>query len=175
MIQGILTFQFKLNQNDDTGDIDPEFSPIQLVFQNETYNENNYVDLIDENDIFGTFYQHTVGLQSAKYGVSNYFVGRLKETPYQVYSYFKQLNDGSQYLTISIFEIDDEVELFKELIADMAKRLDNIFEKLSKAQNTRQLELISNVNIRLMNELKYTIFQIERLSRLDKLQKVALI
>jgi len=35
--------------------------------------------------------------------------------------------------------------------------------------------LISNVNIRLMNELKYTIFQIQRLSQLDRLQKVALI
>jgi len=46
---------------------------------------------------------------------------------------------------------------------------------LTKASNTRQLDLISNVNIRLKNELKYTIFQIERLSQLDKLQKVALI
>jgi hypothetical protein len=110
-----------------------------------------------------------------KYGFSNFFTGRLRETPYQVLSYFKQLTEGTQYLTLSLFELDDEVELFEDLIKDMAKRLDNIFDKLTKAANTKQLDLISNVNIRLMNELKYTIFQVDRLSQLDKLQKVALI
>jgi hypothetical protein len=74
-----------------------------------------------------------------------------------------------------LFELDDELELFEDLIKDMGKRLDTIYDKLTKASNTRQLDLISNVNIRLKNELKYTIFQIERLSQLDKLQKVSLI
>ncbi len=175
MIQGILTFSFLLNQNETTGEINPEFSPIQLVFQNEQFNENNYSELIIENDIFATFYQHTTGLFGTKYGFSNFYEGKLKETPYQVVSYFKQLPDGTQYLTISIFELDDEIELFEDILKDMAKRLDTIFDKLAKATNTKQLDLISNVNIRLMNELKYTIFQIERLSQLDRLQKVALI
>lgn len=175
MIQGILTFNFLLNQNETTGEINPEFSPIQLVFQNEQFNENNYFELIIENDIFATFYQHTTGLFGTKYGFSNFYEGKLKETPYQVVSYFKQLPDGTQYLVISVFELDDEIELFEDILKDMAKRLDTIFEKLAKATNTKQLDLISNVNIRLMNELKYTIFQIERLSQLDRLQKVALI
>ncbi|MFX0018070.1 MAG: hypothetical protein ACFFAK_02900 [Promethearchaeota archaeon] len=175
MIQGILTFNFLLNQNEMTGEINPEFSPMQLVFQNNQFNENNYFELIIENDIFATFYQHTTGLFGTKYGFSNFYEGKLKETPYQVVSYFKQLPDGTQYLTISIFELDDEIELFEDILKDMAKRLDTIFEKLAKATNTKQLDLISNVNIRLMNELKYTIFQIERLSQLDRLQKVALI
>ena len=175
MIQGILTFQFKINQKEDTGEINPEFSPIQLVFQNEEFNESNYSGLIVGDDIFATFYQHTTGVFGMKFGFSNFFTGRLRETPYQVLSYFKQLADGTQYLTLSLFELDDDIELFEDLIKDMAKRLDNIFDKLTKATNTRQLDLISNVNIRLMNELKYTIFQIERLSQLDRLQKVALI
>jgi len=175
MIQGILTFQFNLNQNETTGEINPEFSPIQLVFSNKKFNENNFSGLIVENDIFANFYQHTVGIFSMKYGFSNYYTGHLKDTPYQVSSYFKQLADGTQYLTISLFELDDELELFEDLIKDMGKRLDTIYDKLTKASNTRQLDLISNVNIRLKNELKYTIFQIERLSQLDKLQKVALI
>ncbi|MFW9946553.1 MAG: hypothetical protein ACFFDX_06955 [Candidatus Odinarchaeota archaeon] len=175
MIQGILTFNFLLNQNETTGEINPEFSPMQLVFQNNQFNENNYFELIIENDIFATFYQHTTGLFGTKYGFSNFYEGKLKETPYQVVSYFKQLPDGTQYLTISIFELDDEIELFEDILKDMAKRLDTIFEKLAKATNTKQLDLVSNVNIRLMNELKYTIFQIERLSQLDRLQKVALI
>ncbi len=175
MIQGILTFQFNLNQNETTGEINPEFSPIQLVFSNKRFDENNFSGLIMENDIFANFYQHTVGIFGMKYGFSNYYTGHLKDTPYQVSSYFKQLADGTQYLTISLFELDDELELFEDLIKDMGKRLDTIYEKLTKASNTRQLDLISNVNVRLKNELKYTIFQIERLSQLDKLQKVSLI
>jgi len=175
LIQSICTFQFKLNQNETTGEIDPEFSPIQLVFKNKKFKEDDFSELIIENDIFATFYQHTTGIIGMKYGFSNFYTGRLKETPYQVLSYFKQLADGTQYLAMSIFELDDEIELFEDLIEDMAKRLDTIFEKLTKAVNTRQLDLVSNVNVRLMNELKYTIFQIERLSQLDKLQKVALI
>ena len=178
MIQGILTFKFEMNQDETTGEIDPEFSPITTVFSSSTskkFDETNFSGLIMENDIFANFYQHTVGIFNPKYGFSNYYTGHLKETPYQVFSYFKQLADGTQYLTISMFELDDEIELFEDLIKDMAKRLDTIYDKLTKASNTRQLDLISNVNIRLKNELKYTIFQIERLSQLDKLQKVALI
>ena len=170
-----MTFQFNLNQNETTGEINPEFSPIQLVFSNKRFDENNFSGLIMENDIFANFYQHTVGIFGMKYGFSNYYTGHLKDTPYQVSSYFKQLADGTQYLTISLFELDDELELFEDLIKDMGKRLDTIYEKLTKASNTRQLDLISNVNVRLKNELKYTIFQIERLSQLDKLQKVSLI
>ena len=175
MIQGILTFKFNINQNETTGEINPEFSPIQLVFSNKKFDENNFSGLIMENDIFANFYQHTVGIFGMKYGFSNYYTGHLKDTPYQVSSYFKQLADGTQYLTISLFELDDELELFEDLIKDMGKRLDLIYEKLTKASNTRQLDLISNVNVRLKNELKYTIFQVERLSQLDKLQKVSLI
>ena len=175
MIQGILTFKFNINQNETTGEINPEFSPIQLVFSNKKFDENDFSGLIMENDIFANFYQHTVGIFGMKYGFSNYYTGHLKDTPYQVSSYFKQLADGTQYLTISLFELDDELELYEDLIKDMGKRLDIIYEKLTKASNTRQLDLISNVNVRLKNELKYTIFQIERLSQLDKLQKVSLI
>ncbi|MFX1556614.1 MAG: hypothetical protein ACFFC9_05125 [Promethearchaeota archaeon] len=164
-----------MNQNETTGEINPEFSPIQLVFKNEQYTEQNYNELIIENDIFATFYQHTTGVTGVKYGFSNFYEGKLKETPYQVLSYFKQLPDGTQYLVMSLFELDDEIELFEDIMKDMAKRLDTILEKLTKAVNTKQMDLISNVNIRLMNELKYTIFQVERLSQLDRLQKVALI
>ena len=42
MIQGIMTFQFILSQNETTGEINPEFSPIQLVFSNKNFDENNF-------------------------------------------------------------------------------------------------------------------------------------
>lgn len=174
MIQGILTFQFKINQKD-TGEIEPEFEPIHLEFRDETYNEDNYSKLIAENDIFATFYQHTTGLFGVTYSYSNFYTGRLKDTPYQIISYFKQSADGSQFLVISIFELDDEIEIFEDLIKEMGSRLDKIFDKLTRAKSSKQLSLISNINIRLKNEVKFTIFQVDRLSNLDKLQKVALI
>ncbi len=176
MIQGILTFQFVLNQKD-TGEIEPEFKPIQLVFREdeEYFTRDNYLELIVENDIFATFYQHTTGIFNTKQELGNFYTGRLKETPYQVLSYFRQENDGSQFLTISVFELDDEIQLFEELMKDLTKRLDEIFQTILRAQNSKQISLISNINIRLANELKFTVFQIERLSRLDKIQKVALI
>jgi hypothetical protein len=174
LIQGILTFQFKINQKE-TGEIEPEFEPIQLIFQDEKFDENNFSELLGENDIFAIFYQHTTGLFGVKYSYSNFYEGRLKETPYQVLSYFKQVADGTQYLAISIFELDDELAIFEDLIKEMGNRLDVIFDKLTRAKNSKQLSLIENINIRLKNEIKFTIFQVERLSNLDKLQKVALI
>ena len=176
MIQGIFTLQFLLNQKE-TGEIEPEFRPIQLIFREdeEHFNKDNYSELIDENDVFATFYQHTTGIFNPKSEISNFYTGRLKDTPYQVLSYFRQEKDGSQFLAISIFELDDEVPLFEDLVKDLAKRLDAIYQTLLRAQNSKQISLISNINIRLANELKFTLFQIERLSRLVKLQKAALI
>ena len=174
LIQGILTFQFKINQKE-SGEIEPEFEPIQLIFREEKFDEDDFSGLIVENDIFAIFYQHTTGLSGVKYSYTNFYEGRLKETPYQVISYFKQVADGTQYLAISIFELDDEIEIFEDLIKQMGNRLDTIIDKLTRARNSKQLSLIENINIRLKNEIKFTIFQIDRLSNLDKLQKVALI
>jgi hypothetical protein len=174
LIQGILTFQFKINQKD-TGEIEPVFEPIQLIIRDENSDEDDFSALLTQNDIFASFYQHTTGLFGVKYSYSNFYTGRLKDTPYQVISYFKQVADGTQYLTISVFELDDEIEIFEDLINDMGSRLDTIFDKLTRAKNSKQLSLIENINIRLKNEIKFTIFQVDRLSNLDKLQKIALI
>ncbi|MBD3256275.1 MAG: hypothetical protein GF383_14350, partial [Candidatus Lokiarchaeota archaeon] len=176
MIQGIFTFQFVLNQTD-IGEIEPEFRPIQLIFRDDEdyFSKDNYNELIHENDIFAVFYQHATGIFGQKKEYKNFYTGRLKETPYQVYSYFRQEKDGSQFLSICIFELDDEIELFEELIKELARKLDVIFPTLVRAYSSKQVSLITNTNKRLENELKFTLFQIERLSRLDKLQKVALI
>jgi hypothetical protein len=174
MIQGILNYQFVLNPKD-TGEIEPEFRPIQLIFKNEEFTPKNYSGLIAINDLFAIFYQHTTGVRGGAAGYSNFYSGRLKETPYQVISYFRQEASGAQYLTISIFELDDELPIFEEKIKSMATRLDYIFETLEKAKSTSQVSLISKIATRLEDELKFTIFQVERLSNLDKLQKAALI
>lgn len=175
MIQGILTFKFELNEQD-TGEINPEFEPIQLQFREDSeFGEANYQSMLVKNDIFATYYQQITGLFGRTYEYSNIYFGTLKETPFQIISYFKQVSDGSQYLTISVFDLDDEIDLFRDIITDMAERLDDIYEKLSLAQKNRELEKITNLNIRLKNELKFAIFQVDRLSNLDNIQKVALI
>ncbi len=174
MIQAILTYQFVLNPKE-TGEIEPEFSPIQLIFKNEEFNKNDYKELIVQNDIFAIFYQHTTGVMHETGAYGNFYTGRLKETPYEVISYFRQEADGSQFLTISIFELDDEKEIFDELIRALAKKLDVTYETLIRAKSSKQLALIEKVHTKLGDDIKFTIFQIERLSNLDKLQKAALI
>ncbi|MGV9173777.1 MAG: hypothetical protein ACOC35_14615 [Promethearchaeia archaeon] len=175
MIQAILSYQFVLNQNETTGEIEPEFRPLQLVFNNDDFSEEDYSDLIVENDIFAIFYQHTTGIYGVSGDYSNFYSGRLKETPYQVFSYFKQTDDGSQFLAISIFELDDDIEIFEKIIRDLANKLNTTFETLLRARNSRQLSLITKTNEKLEEQIKFTIFQVERLSNLDKLQKAALI
>ncbi|MFX1476794.1 MAG: hypothetical protein ACFFCI_01560 [Promethearchaeota archaeon] len=174
MIQGILVFQFKINQKE-TGEIEPKFEPIQLIFRDDDYDETKWNEYLHENDLFAVFYQHTTGLSGVKYSYSNFYTGRLKETPYQIISFFKQVADGTQYLAISIFELDDEIEIFEDLINEMGTRLDSILDKLTRATSSKQISLVENITIRMKNEIKFTIFQVDRLSNLDKLQKTALI
>jgi len=177
LIQAILSFQFVLNQKE-TGEIEPEFKPIKLIFKSldgQNYTKENYSDLINQNDIFAIFYQHTTGIYGVSGAYGNFYIGRLKKTPYQVVSYFRQEEDRSQFLTISIFDLDDEVEIYEDLIKSMAKKLDVLFETLVKANQSRKVSLITNVLNRIEDELRLTIFQVERLSNLDKLQKAALI
>ena len=174
MIEGILTFQFVLNQKV-TGEVIPEFQAVQLLFNNKDFTEQHYSELITQTDIFSIFYNHTTSVHDLAGGFSNFYTGRLKETPYQVISFFKQLPNESQYLTISIFSLTDEIEVYEELIKNMGKRLDYIFETLEKAKESNQISILTNINKSLRNELKFTSFQVERLSNLDKIQKVALI
>ena len=59
MIKGILTFQFELNQSE-SGDIEPNYSPIQVNFTDKKYNIKNYNELIGENDIFSIFIPYII-------------------------------------------------------------------------------------------------------------------
>ena len=72
MIQGILSFQFKINQKE-TGEIEPKFEPIQLIFRDEEIDESKWGEFLHENDLFAVFYQHITGLSGVKYSYSNFF------------------------------------------------------------------------------------------------------
>ena len=159
----------------ETGEIEPEFIPIQLIFKEKKFTKEDFSDLITKTDIFSIFYHHTTSVHEITGAYSNFYSGRLKNTPYKVISYFKQETTDSQYLAISLFSLNDELAIFESLIKSMGERLDVIFETLDRAKNMEQISLIDNINKNLEKELKFAIFQVERLSNLDKLQKVALI
>ena len=127
MIQGILAFQYALNETEE-GEIQPEFKPMQLIFNNDKLNKDDYSELLIENDIFALFYEHSTGLHPGIGDYSNFYTGRLNETSYQVISYYKQFGDGSRFLTISIFDLYDELELFEPFIKNNAERLDIIYK-----------------------------------------------
>jgi len=174
VIQAILCYQFIISF-EESGEIEPEFKPLKLIFNNPEFNEQRYSDLIVENDIFGIFYQHTTGLLRSKDAISTFYSGRLKETPFQVVSFFRQETDGSQFITILFFDIDDEIERFEDLILSMSKRLTKIFGDLKEIDPLRKLVLYDKAISRVDNELRYTLYQIDRLFQLDKLQKAALL
>ncbi len=174
MIQGILTFQFVLNP-EDIQVIFPHFHPIELLFQENKFNKDNFSELISDKDIYAVLYQHTTGIFKDMGKQSNFYYGHLNETPYQVLSFFTQMETGAQYIAISLFEKEDDVGMYEKLIKDMAKNLVNLFVAFDKARATQQLSLLSNIQTRITEILKFTFFQVDRLSSLDKLQKVALI
>lgn len=117
MIQGILLFHFDF-------DIDSPFDLLKAIFSSEGYNENSYSDLIVENDIFRIFYQHTTGTSGREDNFNDTYIGRLNETPYQVFSYFRQLSDQSQFFTTFIFDLDDTIDNFIDTIDLMTKTLE---------------------------------------------------
>jgi len=174
LIQAIFCFQFIINE-EEQGRIEPELQPLRMIFNNKEFSEENYTDLLAINDIYGIFYFQTVGTISEQGLFGNFYMGRLRKTPYQVISYFLQDAEGRRFITIAVFELDDELEIFDDVIKDLGKKLDDILPDLGKTNPMRQIILYEKLITQLEYELKFALFQIDRLSRLDKLQKIALI
>jgi hypothetical protein len=174
MIQAILSYQFILEPGE-SGVLEPDFEPIRLTFNNKDFSKENYEDLMERTDIFAIFYKHTTGISSDVKAFSNFNVGRLKQTPYQAISHFVQDAGENQFITIAIFDLDDDVEIFEELIRTMGTKLEKLLEALINVKSQRNLSKIEKELTKIESEIKFTIFQVNRLSDLDKLQKVALI
>ena len=174
MIEAILTFEFVLTQKP-TGEVEPEFKPLVFIFEDKGFSEQNLSELIAVSDLFSILYHHTTSIREIKGGFSNYYEGRLKETQYQVSSYFKQEESGTQYLATAIFTLDEDLGIYEDIIKELGRKLEYLFETYETAKKTNQVSLMSKINANFQKELKYTVFQIKRLTSLDKVQKVALI
>lgn len=173
MVIGIIVYQFKINQ-DDEGEIEPKFEEIVSELSN-FHQDENLEDLLSNNDKFRLFYNHTTGIMTKKgRQIKNYIVGRLKEAPYKCLSYYHQETDESQYLIINLFERESEVELFEPIFYHMTERMMPVFETLITA-NLKDFRVVEGIENKLLNEMKFAIFQIERLSNLTKEQKAGLI
>ena len=173
MVIGIIVYQFKINQ-DEEGEIEPKFERIVSELSN-FHQDKNLDKLLSNNDKFRLFYNHTTGIMTRKgRQIKNYIVGRLKEAPCKCLSYYHQETDESQYLIINLFERESEIELFEPIFYHMTERMMPVFETLITA-NQKNFRVVDDIETRLLNEMKFAIFQIERLSNLTKEQKVGLI
>ncbi len=174
MVIAIAVYKFELNPSKD-GEIEPEFTILTSEIAEE-HSGVNLRKLVATNDLFAIFFAHTAG-SSAKQktqGTQNVFVGRLKETQYKVISNYKQEIDQSQYMTITIFKLDEDAEIYEGLIRVLAGKLDEQFLRLAKG-NLKDINFVMSIKQAMQNELKFTIFQIGRLGNLEKVQKLALI
>ncbi|TFF99043.1 MAG: hypothetical protein EU542_09395 [Promethearchaeota archaeon] len=174
MIEAILSFEFVLIQKP-TGEVEPEFKLFVSKFKNENVSEENLHELITRSDLFSIFYHHTTNVQEIVGTFSNLYEGRLKDTPYQVSSYFKQEESGTQFLVVLIFSLDEDMGVYEELIRNLSKKLDYLFESYETAKKTNQISLLNKIINKFEKEINNSIFQIERLANLDKIQRAALI
>ncbi|MHA1339714.1 MAG: hypothetical protein ACTSRZ_06170 [Promethearchaeota archaeon] len=177
MVVGVVVYKFELNL-DDQGEIEPEFR-ILCSELTEEYEKTPLYEIISLNELFSIYYNHTAGYKrgfhkSKQETSSNFFVGRLKEAPYKVISYFKESIDEGHYLTITIFKIDEDSELFEDIIQILAGKMDVIFDKMAKG-NMRSISFVKGIEQEMKQEIRRTLFQIERLSNLTKTQKVGLL
>ncbi len=174
MVITITIFQFELNQ-DESGDIDPEFKNLVSEMPETGKEKPNLNDLVTENDRYRLFYNHTTGLDFKKRErmIKNFILGRLKETPFKVLSYYHHEFDESQYLILALFALDEDVELYEGVFYQMCEKLGKVFIKLAKSSKSAQI--LREIESEMLNQVKFALFQIERLSNLTKIQKIALI
>jgi hypothetical protein len=81
----------------------------------------------------------------------------------------------NQFITIAIFELDDEVGIYEEIISKMAEELEPQFDLILKYAGSPKIDRLEEIDAKIEKEMRFAIFQIERLSNLDKIQKAALI
>ncbi|MHA1148857.1 MAG: hypothetical protein ACTSR8_11525 [Promethearchaeota archaeon] len=178
MLQGIFTLQYILNEIE-PGKFDPKFEPLALVLDRSKYKNVSYKEVITEQDLFALYYHHTIGdfrkLVKEVNELDDFYFGRLMDTDFQVISYFRHELDGSQYLTLLIFDLYDDIELFEHIIQNNAARIKVVIQTLVRAKNAKQIQLIAELKEQLESELKFTKFQVERVFNLDPIQKSALI
>lgn len=174
MAVGIIIYQFDINQNEN-GEIEPEFSIISEV-NAPNYEGPNISEFFDLDERFRLFFSHTTGLNRKEEEViiNNIMMGSLLETRNRFYSYYHNTKSRKQYITICLFEPDQFVELFESAFNFLTETLSEVFEEITDDLLRNAIQ-VNKLNRRLNNILKGTLYQIERLENLSKMQKAAMI
>lgn len=177
MVVGIIVYQFELSV-DESGEIEPNFKELASEFVDE-FKEMPMYEIISINDLFSIYYSHTTGARAGFEGekktkMRNFFVGRLKESPYQVISYFREGLGGKHYMTISIFKMTEDSERFESIVHVLAGKMDVTLDRMAKG-NLKSIAFVQKIEKAIKSDIKYAIFQIERLTNLSKRQKVGLL
>jgi hypothetical protein len=174
MVIGIVIYQFNINQSD-MGEIEPKFSVISEEMS-QIFSHKDISSYLSIEEKFRLFFNHTTGLKRQSKGrtLRNVIVGRLKSTRHNYFSYYQKTESERQFITLCLFSPDQDVDLFQETFYALRDRVDGIFEEITD-ETLKRAQQINQINRKLLNALKFTIFQIERLENLSKVQKAALI
>ncbi len=177
MVVGIIVYEFDMNKMP-SGDIEPEFRVIVSKLAEEIKEDGKKEwDLISLDDKFSVFFNHTTG---STYKVNkeeesqeeNIFIGQLKDTPYKVISKYHEEIDETQYLIVTIFELDEDIGLYENIIHDMFHKFEDIFVE-RRGGNFKDIRFVNRMNEKMERAISFAFFQIDRLSNLDKIQKIA--
>jgi hypothetical protein len=191
MVVGILFYKFEMGLKEN-GEIEPEFKlkssditeEMKKQFSNQHEIENNIIKNID---LFSIYYNHTAGIMAAKANSDeieqeespksasdNSINIHLKKTPYKVISHFHEIIEGFQYLTVTVFKLDDEMELYNQLLIFLSGQINLVLNQV-KTANLEDNLIIDSIYSQINLEIKKVMYQMERLSNLTKLQKIALL
>lgn len=173
MINAIICFKFVLAEDEEK--VIPRFDEVIKLIHDKKLKEAHISELITVDDLFGLFYQHTTGLFSDQENFSNFHTGRLKSTSFRISSHYHQVNEDNQFITISFFDLNDEIEIFEDFVKNMNRNLEKLFRDYIKFTALKRIDDLLKVKENIESEMKLAIFQIERLANLDKIQKAALI
>ncbi|MHA1148860.1 MAG: hypothetical protein ACTSR8_11540 [Promethearchaeota archaeon] len=173
MIQAIVTYQFKISFKED-GSIEPEFIPIQLVIE-ENSKVKDLNELINIDDLYGIYYQHTTWKAQKLSTYEDFYYGRLKFSPFQIISYYQKISSNHQYLTIIFLSLMDEISVYDKIIENLSIKINSLLKAYSIADTKAQIAILGNIKEKILEILKFSLFQFKRLSDLTKLQKIALI
>jgi hypothetical protein len=175
MVVGVALYRFELTPSSKPGKFDPKYETLAFQYDAELGTISPQ-DLITVNDLFGIFFNYTAAqlLNIGQEEERPMLVGRLKDTPYKYISYYKQEIDEYHYITLTFFKIDEDVELFENLLKQLSEKLNAQFSRLARG-NLKDITFVMEVKQAIETEIKFSLFQMDRLGNLDKVQKVALI
>ncbi|MHA1341189.1 MAG: hypothetical protein ACTSRZ_14400 [Promethearchaeota archaeon] len=179
MVIGVGLYKFELNMTE-RGEITPDFE-LKRAEMSDFYKGKSLNDFINSNEKFKIYYSLTTGSSlieepPKKLTKENilFEYGRLKNHPYHYMATYRKSIDENEYIIISLFTLDEDFLIYEDILKTLTIRMDAIFTEIAQS-NLKNIDVVTNINNKIELELKFVLFQMDRLANLTKEQKVALI